>query len=210
MQIETSGLLTELLDLPRLFSNTLNIALLVIVFLVTLGSDKLKAWLEKNTNRKLVRSVDKNSRVNSLLSEVRVLYDADRVLLYQLHNGQYYFSGEGADKLSLTNFVLKTGVAVPTEIPSRHTNILISHWANTFSKMGELGTSHMTIDELKDPSYQQIMSVDGVISVVTSPVKDRQGMWKGIIILCYMDECTDVRLEEIKKYSIMIGDLLKA
>lgn len=208
MQLEQSTIFTELLDLPHILTNTMSILFIVGCFFVAMATDKVKAWLEKTTNKKFNRSVNKNAQVNNDLAGLRALYDADRVLLYQIHNGQYYFSGEGADKLSLTNFVLNAGIAVPSDLSSKHANILTSHWPDTFMHMEKEGCFHTSVEDAKDKVFAQTMALDGTKDVILAPVKDSRGMWRGVLVLCYLSPCENVEYGDLKKYSVSIGDLL--
>jgi hypothetical protein len=204
---DQSILAFDIMDLAHLFNNVTNIAFLVVVFFLTIGSERVKTWLEKNTDNRFKRSVDKNGRVNVLLNEVRGIYDADRVLLYQLHNGQYYFGGDGAEKLSLTNYVLAPGIAMPSDSKISH---LTSHLPHLLSTMSDKGYVHLTLDQITDPAYQQVLAADGVCDVIMGPIKDRQGLWKGVLVLCYRSPCVEIDFKVVGEYSLKLGDLLKA
>lgn len=198
----------NLIDTKELLSSVANVAVLVIVLLFTTFSKKVKSWLEKKTNEKFVKSIDKSPIVRDQLTEVRALMDADRALLFQLHNGQYYFSGEGADKLSLSHFVADAGVALPDRAGTRLQNIPISYWPETFKIMQTRGFFLEQTDGFVDPFNAQMFAVDGVESVVCGPVKDRKGHWKGVLIIEFMQKRKEVDLTIATEYGQRIGDLL--
>jgi len=195
------------IDKHEIISNILNLAGLGAMFLFAGFYGKIKEWLEKKTNDKFERSINKTSLIRDNLAELRAITGAARVLLFQLHNGQYYFSGEGADKMSLTHFVVDSGVAVPERAGTRLQNIPVTYWPETFRKMADNGYFGKPAEDFVDPFTAQMFSLDGVDYAVVGPVKDRRGFWRGVLVVCSMDG-SRLEHEHAAAYGQKIGDLL--
>lgn len=195
-------------DTKELFSNIVSMTTLVIAISFTAFQKKIRAWLEKRVNDKFENSINKSSLIRDHLAELRAMLAADRALLFQLHNGQYYFSGEGADKLSLTHFVVDAGVAIPDRAGTRLQNVPISYWPETFKIMQSKGYFMEQSDAFVDPFNAQMFSVDGVSTVVCGPVKDRRGFWRGVLVVEYLEKKNKSDVHIAAEYGQRIGDLL--
>ena len=200
--------ISKLVDAKEILSALGNLTGLVILLLFTAFSKKVKEWLEKKTNDKFERSINKSSILRDNLAGLRAITKADRAMLFQLHNGQYYFSGEGADKLSLTHFVVDAGVAVPDRAGTRLQNIPISYWPETFKIMSNSGYFLAQSNEFIDPFVAQMFSVDGVSTVVCGPVKDRRGFWRGVLVVEYLSPVSKASVTDVAACGQEIGDLL--
>lgn len=200
--------ISDYIDAKEILSHITDIAPVAAVFLFTSFSSSIKAWLEKKTNDKFERSINKNSTIRDVLAEVRALYDADRVLLFQLHNGQYYFSGEGADKLSLTHFTVHAGVAVPDRAGTRLQNIPVTYFPEAFKMMSEQGCFFAQATEFEDPFAAQMFSVDGVQAAICGPIRDRKKLWRGVLFVCFLNDKEELDLEVASTHAQRIADLL--
>jgi len=201
-------LIGNLIDTKDLLSHVIDIGAVVALLLFSTFSKKIKEWLESKVNAKFERSINKTSIVRDLLAELRAIYEADRVLLFQLHNGQYYFSGEGADKLSLTHFVVGAGIAIPDRSGARLQNIPTTYWPELFKTMSEEGYFSAAVAEFTDPFAAQMFSVDGVTHAICGPVKDRRGHWRGMLVVSYLSEVTSLSTDVATEYGQKIGDFL--
>jgi hypothetical protein len=70
--------------------------------------------------------VQLNKNIQEKLTEVRVLLDADRVKLFQFHNGDHYIGGDSALKCSITHLSLKAGVSYPQNALTCYSNVIIT------------------------------------------------------------------------------------
>ena len=195
-------------DFKEILPEATNVATLIVMLALAAFQKKIRTWLEHKTNQKFENSINKSSLIRDHLAELRAIMGADRVLLFQLHNGQYYFSGEGADKLSLTHFVVDAGVAIPDRAGTRLQNIPISYWPETFKIMQSEGYFLDDASDFVDPFNAQMFSVDGVVSVVCGPVKDRRNFWRGVLVVEYLNEVKKVSVHTVAEYGQKIGDLL--
>jgi hypothetical protein len=200
--------LSDLVDTKELWSNSIEIGLLIGGLVFASFSKKIKGWLEKQTNIKFERSINTLTTIRDSLAELRGFYDADRVMLYQLHNGQYYFSGEGADKLSLTHFVLKMGVAVPDRVGTKLQNIPITYWPEMFRRMTAEGYFFERWANIIDPALATQLTLSGVEAIIMGPIKDGRGYWRGVLLISFMKEVDEKDVKLAQEYGRKLGDLL--
>lgn len=194
--------------LKDLLSSAGDLIILLVAILLTAGSRRIKAWLEKRTDLRFQNSITNSSHIRDSLTELRALYEADRVMLFQLHNGQYYFSGEGADKLTMTHFVVANGIAPPSDMPKLQ-NIPITYWPDLFSAMTQKGYLALTIDEVTDPYARQVFTLDGVTSLIVGPVKDRRNYWRGVLVVVSVnDDAQRPPVDTAARYAATIADRL--
>src|SRR4051812_24213923 len=99
--------------LQALLDNLGESAAVIFLGILALSARRIKVLWTDRVMRSFERSVNKNVRIRELLAELRVPYMADRVCLYQFHNGEYFHSGDSIMKCSLTHFVTRVGVSNP-------------------------------------------------------------------------------------------------
>lgn len=201
----------KIADIKSFLSNLADTLLLALIILAGAMSKRIKAWLESKSNKKFVSSINRSSYVRDRVAELRALYGADRVMLFQLHNGQYYFGGEGAEKCSMTHFVVGRGVSIPTDSGTKYQNIPTTHLAHTL-KLINTQVPHITkVDGgITDPFLSHLLLLDANEWIVIGPVKDRRGNWRGLVIMAWMDGPGDLDLRTFTDYSKQIGDLIGA
>lgn len=200
---------SQMIDLKRFLEGMVETLVLICVLLFMAFRRRVKEWLEKKINRQFETIISKSARVRDHLIELRALYDADRVLLFRLHNGQYYFGGEGADKVSMTDFYQGPGIASPEGMTTTKQNIPVTHWSQTFKFIADDGIQLLNVDdENVDPGLRQMMSLDGVSWMLVGAVKDRRGHWRGILFIGWFDKPRKVETDHAEAYLTKIGDLI--
>ncbi len=199
----------KIADIKSFLSNLADTLLLAAILLVGAMSKRIKAWLESKSNKKFVSSINRSSEVRDRVAELRALYDADRVMLFQLHNGQYYFGGEGAEKCSMTHFVVSRGVSIPTDSGTKYQNIPTTHLAHTLKKLNsDKPILLKTEGDISDPFLSHLLLLDGNEWIIAGPIKDRKGHWRGLAILAWLNDPGDLDTETFVEYSKQIGDLI--
>ena len=69
----------------------------------------LKNW-QGSVSKKVPRQSEIDIKVLNRMEEVKEIMDADRVHVYEFHNGEHYANGRSALKVSCTYEVCKAGV----------------------------------------------------------------------------------------------------
>jgi hypothetical protein len=165
----------------------------------------IQNWWKDRAIRAFERGINQNVRLRELLSELRVPYSADRVRLYQFHNGEYYHSGESIMKCSLTHYVTRIGVANPPAglgIPT--TQMVMS-----LKLLQDNASVELLPDTFDDDSLQDSIFVEtGAQLALASVVRNSRSNWIGILVVCWMNKPKTADPEQLKNYAKLIGQFL--
>lgn len=183
---------------------------LVLLASATLFFNRIKKYLQDRQARQFDLTINKSAMVQGLLSELRAVVDSDRVRLFQLHNGEYFLSGESSMKISMTHVYVKTGIAIPTV--SQNQNIPTTHFSNLFKCVRDNG--HCIYPDLfqeDDPEFRRMMNAGGTHKALILPVMRNKGIWTGIMVIDWMEKEVDItdqmRLASVS-YAEQISDQL--
>lgn len=193
--------------LQALADNIGESAAVIILAALGLSASKIKNWWQDRTIRAFERGINQNVRLRELLSELRVPYTADRVRLYQFHNGDYYHSGESIMKCSLTHFVTKIGVANPPlsqNIPT--TQMIMSLKALQDDSVFEFQPNSFDDDSLQDSLFQNT----GAELCMGAVVRNSRGNWIGILCVDWMDDPKIKEPGNLLTYAKLVGQFLSA
>lgn len=196
-----------LLQYKELITTFSDIIVLILVALFITFFRTIKEWLILRKSKTFDSTINKNAKINSLLSELRVIYHADRAMLFQLHNGEYFLSGESNMKSSMTHFVVRTGVACP--IGNLYQNVPTTHLVGTFHDLKEIGSSWYEIGHSEcDPTLRHLLALVGTKWAMIVPVRKSSDAWMGFIALSWMEEVKKPSLDELQSYAQQIADIL--
>lgn len=190
-------------QLSQVAQNVAEFLGIVLIAAISVFFNRIKKALQEKKARKFDLVINKSARTQALLSEIRALVDASRIKLFQLHNGEYFLSGESSMKCSMTHFYVKTGIAVPNHTQSQ--NIPTSHFANLFKCMRDNGYCHFQspltegMDDHIDPAFRRMMSLNGARQAVIVPLLKKKDIWLGFIVVSWMDSDTEIT-EEMKQH----------
>lgn len=109
----------------------------VVVLLVaaSIYKNKLQPKLEE-VKRSLALPLKTEQRIYAVLGQILNEANADRVVLYQLHNGQEYYSGYSYSKVTATHESLREGISsvvetvkeTPTSLFAEELTVLKDSW----------------------------------------------------------------------------------
>lgn len=182
---------------------------MILLAAVTLSLKRLKDNFQERKARKFDLSINRNAKVQALLSELRPIMDADRIELFQLHNGEYFLSGESQLKTSLTHFYVRTGIAMP--LFEQNQNVPTSHFSNLFKYLKDQGFCHFPQDVTSDAAFRRMLNVAGARTAFIVPVMKKKDVWIGFLVMSWIVE--DSLIDEDKKnqaydYAQQIADQL--
>jgi hypothetical protein len=196
-----------------LVQSAINVLGLVILAAASVFIRKIRRSLRDRKAKKFSVSIGKSARVQALLPELRALIDADRIQLFQLHNGEYFLSGESAMKTSITHVYVKTGVAVPNA--EVYQNIPTSHFATLFEHLHAQGYCVYTDKkernhEEMDSLFRRMMNLTGANRCLVVPLLKKKDVWVGFVVIDWLDrvQVTDEVLQQSKHYAQLLADLL--
>jgi hypothetical protein len=161
----------------------------------------------KHKTKSMHTVISENMMLRQLLSEIRNFYDADRVELYQFHNGEYFVSGTSIQKVSMTNFVMARGVSVPLE-PAKQ-NIPIGYVVSLTDELMKSPYVFFTSQDLLGESYfKGILRYGGAQTALLRGIFCPKHSMMGFIALSWFEEVTPTaeQFNAVKEYAVRVSD----
>ncbi|EMO78540.1 hypothetical protein LEP1GSC126_0042 [Leptospira kirschneri str. 200801774] len=110
-------------------------------------------WMKTKKDRgKIQRELNRNTSVQEHLAVLRDHYNASRAKVFLFHNGEYYHNGRGVEKFSLTNIVVRTGMAYPYKFKEFYTQQPISQSLEIIKPICESDSFFLSTDSLPESS----------------------------------------------------------
>lgn len=164
-------------------------------------------WHRDRSLKRFERGINQNVRLRELLAELRILYGADRTCIYQIHNGEYYHSGNSIMKCSLTHYTTKNAIAAP----ALTSNIPTTQMAATLKCLQDCDACILNHTSFTDDLMIDALFINtGIETVIATPIRDARRNWIGILCVAWIDTPPKIENEEIIKYSRSIGEFLTA
>jgi len=168
----------------------------------------LQAFLEKG---KLQKHTVQNEDVYRALEYSRTEIECDRVVVYEFHNGDVYYSGSSQQKFSNTYEVLSEGVS--SELKNQQ-NLRVSSF-NRFIKplVDEDEYGFWDIDQVEDIVTKTFFEDQGTKSTYCVPIQLLTGKIIGILGIDYVKGGKKLNAQQknfIKNQSCIIAGYLKA
>ena len=133
--------------------------------------------------------------------------NGDRVYLFQIHNGDYYLSGDSMRKMSLSHFDIRAEVSALLHTENYYHNIPIGYCADTFSIIADKGFIFLQkIDDLKEYYLKALLRMSGNQSALICQVLGPKGL-VGVLIVTWIDDIQkiDVSNQEVIAFSNQIS-----
>lgn len=183
-------------QLAQLLKSIADILGLVLLASATFFFQRIKTWIQEHQARKFDLSINKSAKTQFLISELRAITDADRIKVFQLHNGEYFLNGGELMKSSMTHYYVKTGVAIPQLNDNQ--NIPTSHMSLLFKCMRDNGHCIMSNnpDEI-DPAIRRLMSIGGIHTGLVVPMRRLNDAWVGYITIGWLEGGVEITPEII-------------
>ncbi len=171
---------------------------------------KVKKFFKKQIDLVSDKKLNHNSHIRDLIIEIRANYDADRVLLYQFHNGDFYASGASYKKASITHQAIKKGVAPMSDITA-HLSIPITMITPCLKDLEGKEYCVSNVHLADDNCYFKYLLLEsGVQKCLISLINNNKGISMGIIFICWLNEIEPAEdlLKEIPGYAKSIAEEL--
>jgi hypothetical protein len=176
----------------------------VAMGIIAIWIKNLKSYLSKKS---IKRSIRENMMIKQILAEIRSYCDADRVQLYQFHNGDHYISGGSIQKASMSHFVLNRGVGVPFE--SNHQNIPIGYILSAMDDVLKNSSAFYTEEELLQDSFMKgLLRHGGAKSALLRGIFSANHDMIGFLSISWFDP-VDFSIEQqkaVKDLSLQLSD----
>lgn len=144
------------LETIKQIGTTLGTIIASLFFAYLTFKNKLNEYnLDKKENlpQKIVKQADIDSRIINKMEQTKEILNADRILVYEFHNGMHYSNGRSALKMSVSYEVIRYG---NTRLQQTLQGIPLSLLPNLISKILESDTFIIpNIDDFKNiqPEY---------------------------------------------------------
>lgn len=128
----------------------------------------------------LLEQIEKDEIVHLSLKDIRRQYQADRIYIWQFHNGGNFYTESSMQKASITYERCSQGLERKSE---KYQNILVSLFS-WYMKQVILNTSYyFDMEDIEDIGIRSICSGNGTKSHVASPMFDDKNHLVGILCM---------------------------
>ena len=128
----------------------------------------------------LLEQIEKDEIVHLALRDVRRQFHADRIYVWQFHNGGNFYTESSMQKASITYERCSQGLERKSE---KYQNILVSLFS-WYMKQVILNTSYyFDMEDIEDIGIRSICSGNGTKSHVASPMFDDKNHLVGILCM---------------------------
>ena len=152
---------------------------------------KKRIFTNKNMkNDKAPKGMNRDSRIHDMLVELRTETRADRVQIFQFHNGEFYDNSISIRRFSCCYEVLKEGIASSFDM---YQNCLISGYVDGLRVFVESDTpvTKLIYSQLKNGLYKSTLIDSGVHMQIGIPLKgkvDGEIKITGLLLISYNEE----------------------
>jgi hypothetical protein len=168
----------------------------IIVALVGAGffrrmSDKK----QKNKSRESLMQQIKNDEIVHLsIREIRRRYNADRVYIWQFHNGGSFYTNAPMQKVSITYERNSDGLERKAE---KNQNHLVSHFNSFIKGVVEMTMFYSDVNKMEDLGLRSLSLSQGIKSHTSVPIFDRDRNLVAILSLEWV--FSEIPSEYLKK-----------
>ena len=163
----------RLIELSITSLTSIVIALIGAGFFRRMSERKLKAKSKEN----LLEQIKKDEIVHLAIRDLRRRYNADRVYVWQFHNGGNFYTSAPMQKMSITYERNSDGLERKAH---KNQNILVSNFTSYVKDVMDLNMFFTDIMNVDDIGLRAIMQSNGTRSHVAVPIYDRDQHLVGV------------------------------
>lgn len=200
--------MNDILTIITLFTN-----IILAIGALFVAIRKTKKEIEETLPKKIKHQSDIDMKIHSRIEEIKEYLNADRVQIYDFHNGGHYANGRSALKTSCSFEVVRNGVkGYQHELQSIPLSCL-PHFIRALLQKGELRVDNL--EDIKDtmPSTYQFKKEQDIASFYDIILNDEKGEPVGFLAFQYTKtNCVNFTKEEknqILKLKFFIEENLK-
>ena len=188
-------------------------ALITAVALLIRDSIKAKREIEEALPIKIKRQSDIDMKIHSRLEEIKEYLNADRVQIYDFHNGDHYANGRSALKTSCSFEVVRNGIEGHQKELQAVPLSCIPQFVQALLQSGKLKVNNLEDIRSTMPSTYQLKKGQNVASFYDIILNDEEGEPVGFLAFQYTKiNCVNFTEEEenqILKLKFFIEENLK-
>jgi len=173
----------------------------MLVAIVTLVSTFGGLWLQRkwrdsSKTKELISSTNRNSEIIKVLKKLRDEFLADRVYVFEFHNGEYFSSGSPMQKFTCTYEVVGDGVSAECHNPGEYR---MSNYNDYISAIvNDRDYFVQNVEKLKDDALlKSLLTQKGVKSLYNIPIRTFSGKTVGFLGLDYVKQSRRLSEEEV-------------
>jgi hypothetical protein len=154
----------------------------VVVALITAGYFKNRqARAKENSSKKgLMKQIQNDEIIHYALRELRRKYNADRVYIWQFHNGGNFYTTSPMQRASITYERCSEGLERKSE---KYQGVLISNFTNYIKSTMDGIMFYHDVETIPDFALRALILSHGTFAHVATPLFDKENHLVGIICL---------------------------
>ena len=168
----------------------------IVVALV--GAGFFRRYTEKqkqvDTKSKLLEQIKRDEIVHLAIREIRRKYNADRVYIWQFHNGGNFYTTSPIQRLSITYERCSDGLERKAE---RNQNLFITNFTEYIKDIMDYKMFYSDVTKIDDIGLRTLLQSNGTKSHAAIPVFDRDEHLVAILALDWI--FSQIPQEYIKK-----------
>ena len=135
--------------------------------------------------------INRHSRINEYLTELRVKLDGARTNIIQFHNGGQIINGESMQKMSVTHESCVDGI---TETQGDRQDVLLSMWSDFLQKVSLDDSKPILTSTLNPSHFKRVLEANTVLMFSTLPLRGLKGNLLGAVVI---EWCNWNKVDEI-------------
>ena len=178
----------------------------IVVALVTAGYFKqMRDRKEKiKSKEKLIEQIQKDEIVHLAIREVRRRYNADRVYIWQFHNGGSFYTTSPMQRLSITYERCSDGLERKAD---KNQNHLIANFSTYIKDIMDGNMFYPNIENMNDIGLRSLAQSNGTKSHCAVPIYDKESHL--VALLCLDWVFSEIPLEYLKKDGKFTQDFIE-
>ena len=178
----------------------------IVVALVTAGYFKqMRDKKEKiKSKEKLIEQIQRDEIVHLAIRDVRRRYNADRVYIWQFHNGGSFYTTSPMQRLSITYERCSDGLERKAD---KNQNHLIANFSSYIKDVMDGTMFYPDINDIDDIGFRSLSQSSGVKSHCAAPIYDKEQHL--VALLCLDWVFSEIPLEHLKKDGKFTQDFIE-
>lgn len=154
----------------------------VIVALVAAGYFRKSHESKKISisREKLMEQIKKDEIVHYAIRDLRRKYNADRIYIWQFHNGGNFYTNSPMQRTSISYERCSEGLERKTE---KYQNLLVSNFSGYFINIINEEMFYSDIHDMTDIGIKSLAQSNGTKSHCSAPIYDSKNMLIGVLSL---------------------------
>jgi len=152
----------------------------------------------------LLEQIQRDEIVHLAIRDVRRRYNADRVYIWQFHNGGTFYTTSPMQKLSITYERCSDGLERKAE---KNQNHLIANFSSYIKDTMDLKTFYPNINDMEDIGLRSLYQSQGIKSHCSVPIFDKESHL--VALLCLDWVFSEIPSEYIKKDGKFTQDFIE-